>query len=463
MSTLRPIIVVTGANSGVGFGICHRLLLQLSQKIPPDAQPQFKSLSSSTDLSDSAPETYDGLTLILACRSEQKALEARTKLFRLLDQHITKLKQRPDYDGHAEQFRKNLKINFHRVDMSVVQSVMDFGDELSQSYPYISHLICNAGCGFWSGVDKLLAFRIIFTKGLNLAVTLPSYKLQKIGIMSKDGLGATWQSNLFGHYIMYRRLKPLFKAHAQRAARPARVIWTSSVEGQPCWYNHADWQLVKTDHSYEASKYQIDLVAAKLEQRCRESGGEGDVVRHFIVHPGIAHSNMTKDMIWFVLDVCKIALFWIARWLGSPNHTIDGVTAAASATHITLVCLTAIPTALLAWSRVHSTPHTSLCEDGLSTMGMYDGGLESAQNAKAADLSGRYVPIKFGAQTDRRGRDFVGVMPVLKWEEHENEAEFLLDKCESLYDSFSALHTPSSKNNANGKLTNGHVVNRPTP
>lgn len=71
-------------------------------------------------------------------------------------------------------------------------------------YPYISHLICNAGCGFWSGVDKLLACRQILDVGLSLAITIPKFKLQHTGVMSGDGLGCTWQSNIFGHYIMVR-------------------------------------------------------------------------------------------------------------------------------------------------------------------------------------------------------------------------------------------------------------------
>lgn len=66
----------------------------------------------------------------MACRSEQKALAARKELLRLLDQHVAREKQRPDYDGHAERFRKNVQINYHRVDMSVVSSVYDFTDEI---------------------------------------------------------------------------------------------------------------------------------------------------------------------------------------------------------------------------------------------------------------------------------------------------------------------------------------------
>lgn len=108
--------------------------MQLSQKTPPDARPQFKSLLPCTNALDTASaESYDGLTLIMACRSKQKALVARRKLLRLLDQHVAREKQRPEYDGHAERFRKNLEINFHAVDMSVASSVYDFVDEVSQT------------------------------------------------------------------------------------------------------------------------------------------------------------------------------------------------------------------------------------------------------------------------------------------------------------------------------------------
>lgn len=55
-------------------------------------------------------------------------------------------------------------------------------------------------------MDKLLAIRVILTKGLSWSITLPPFKLQKKGKLSKDGLGLTWQSNLFGHYIMVRIL-----------------------------------------------------------------------------------------------------------------------------------------------------------------------------------------------------------------------------------------------------------------
>ena len=35
-------------------------------------------------------------------------------------------------------------------------------------------------------------------------VVHPSYIVQRKGVMSDDGLGWTWQCNVFGHYILVR-------------------------------------------------------------------------------------------------------------------------------------------------------------------------------------------------------------------------------------------------------------------
>ena len=114
--------------------MCRRLLVQLSQKFPPDAEPQFISLTPGKAPQDDAPtESYDGLTLILACRSRKKALDARQRLLRLFDRHVAAERRRPGYDGHAERFRENLQINFHEVDMSSTRSVFKFCDELAQT------------------------------------------------------------------------------------------------------------------------------------------------------------------------------------------------------------------------------------------------------------------------------------------------------------------------------------------
>lgn len=139
-SSSRPIIIVTGANSyarfifvhvsethcetvrsGVGFGICHRLLSQSSH-------------GSRDPGSNELELDCDGLTLILACRSKQRAEAARAKLYDIADELVRGAIRFPNYDGHAEIFRKNLHIAIHTIDLANIQSVFHFADEIAQKW-----------------------------------------------------------------------------------------------------------------------------------------------------------------------------------------------------------------------------------------------------------------------------------------------------------------------------------------
>lgn len=81
----RPVIVITGGNSGVGFGLAQRLLVQLSSPTPTDTLPTHPHLTprDTTPLATpfAAPQ---GCTLVLACRNAMKAHRARAQLVNLL-------------------------------------------------------------------------------------------------------------------------------------------------------------------------------------------------------------------------------------------------------------------------------------------------------------------------------------------------------------------------------------------
>lgn len=62
----------------------------------------------------------------------KKAEAARTKLYTILDEHVEKHRKLPGYDGHAESFRENLKIEIHCLDLADIHSVFRFGIELAQ-------------------------------------------------------------------------------------------------------------------------------------------------------------------------------------------------------------------------------------------------------------------------------------------------------------------------------------------
>ena len=147
--SFRPIVIVTGANgcvpwlsfqqhclrtlySGLGFGICHRLLFQLSSSTCEDAIPKY-AFHSASDILKELPPRCDSLTLILACRSRQRAEAAKQQLYDLLDQHIAQLQRFTHYDGHAEKFRRNLVIAIHTIDLAHVRSIFNFADEVAQT------------------------------------------------------------------------------------------------------------------------------------------------------------------------------------------------------------------------------------------------------------------------------------------------------------------------------------------
>lgn len=67
-------------------------------------------------------------------------------------------------------------------------------------YPYLNHLVLNAGTASFIAIDWL---KLIVPFILHPVVTLTvvSYLIQGIGERSNDGLGYTWQCNVFGPYI----------------------------------------------------------------------------------------------------------------------------------------------------------------------------------------------------------------------------------------------------------------------
>jgi len=319
--------------------------LQLSSTNPSDAQPQKKIFSTwaSASKNEAPISNVQGLTLILACRNMKKAAFARTELYSRLDAHIKKQRMLPDYDGHADSFRENLKIEIHYLDLAVIRSVFRFNAELSQKYPYVSHLICNAGVANFVGISWPKAIWQVVTDFIG-SMTAPIYFLYKDGGTSVDGLGWVWQCNVFGHYCLFRGLQPLLSA--SKFSLGARVLWMSSLEASPLFYEREDWQLIKSEYSYAATKYQIDLIATHLDARAVEEtpGSTAVKVRHLIVQPGVVVTSMSSHLVNSMTDPIRLLCFYLVRLLNSPHHTIDIYKAAISAVHLSLISLAFFPT-----------------------------------------------------------------------------------------------------------------------
>jgi 3-keto steroid reductase len=221
--------------SGVGFGICHRLVLQFSHRNAPDTQ-----IKAGTPGNSGGPYSCAGMTIIMACRNKKRAEVAREKLFGLLDAEIAKQKTEPGYDGHAELFRQNLRIEVHHLDLAIMETIFHFGEELSQKwvftsrssgfdfmffarYPYVSHLICNAGVASFTGVDYSVCLKQFCISPV-AAVSTPEYYIQRRGELSVDGFGWVWQCNVFGHYALVRYCFLLIRAPFSSIQCPAYFV-----------------------------------------------------------------------------------------------------------------------------------------------------------------------------------------------------------------------------------------------
>ncbi|KAI0035642.1 hypothetical protein K488DRAFT_18021, partial [Vararia minispora EC-137] len=326
----RPIIVVTGANNGIGFGICRRLLYQLSLSSPTDALPLFDRTNASN-----AGILYpcEGVTLVMACRSIDRAKAARAKLFELFEKDVSRSKLHRN-QRRVANFKQNIEIDIHRLDLASVQSVLDCCNKLGRTYPYISHVICNAGVAPFVRINWLLLLKQSLASPLD-ALTYPKYNVQETGKMSNDGLGWVWQCNVFGHYILARTLEPMLAASATGETGPGRVIWQSSLEALPEYFDPDDWQLVKTVDPYHASKYHMDLIGAELNRRALQDRPQK--IRHILVEPGVVHTSIDLMLINTFLHHLKHISFWLARFIGSKHHNISAWNGAAAAVHAALV------------------------------------------------------------------------------------------------------------------------------
>lgn len=207
-------------------------------------------------------------------------------------------------------------------------------------YPYVSHLVCNAGVAPFSGISWTLYLQQFWRDMLELnplgVMTDPTYNVQRRGVMSDDGLGWTWQCNVFGHYILVRtsvyftlgkklttplspslaccvKCRALEAKLAASRTGPGRVLWMSSSTARTHTYDANDWQLVDTPRPYEGSKFQMDLIRAELSRRA----GPSAPIRHFTVHPGAVDSSISAALESGITTYLKIFTFYLVRFIYS--------------------------------------------------------------------------------------------------------------------------------------------------
>ncbi|BDD58383.1 3-keto-steroid reductase [Monascus purpureus] len=316
----RVFVLVTGANSGLGYSICCRLIDEfLQNKNRPQSQ---------------------GLTVIFTTRSTRKGNDTLARL----SAHLTQC------CSSDPQSLSRVTFVSENVDLSNLVSVRALSRRLLRTIPKLDAIILNAGLGGWTGIDWPRAVWGV-TTDLVHQVSWPSYKLGQVGVLNplqipaekmseeEPRLGAIFCANVFGHYMLAHNVVPLLKRSSSSLSRdgvPGRIIWVSSLEATTSLFDVNDIQGLRSETPYESSKALTDILALTSnlpstapwvnsfysttgDQDKKDEEHENPTM--YLSHPGICGTGILPlSLPLFYLMICA---FWMARFLGSPWHTLS--------------------------------------------------------------------------------------------------------------------------------------------
>ncbi|KAM7162710.1 3-keto-steroid reductase/17-beta-hydroxysteroid dehydrogenase 7 isoform 3-T3 [Macrochelys suwanniensis] len=282
---MQPVVLITGASSGIGSALCKRLLRE-------DA----------------------GVRLCLACRSMQKA--AATKAV-LLAAHPA------------------AQVTLVRLDVSSLESVLRAASEIQRSscetgehptiyiwservrqhskntsasgtlFQRLDYLFLNAGIMPNTHVNfKALISGFFSGKAVHMLSTAEGLITQEDSITA-DGLQAVFETNLFGHFILIRQLEPLLCC----LEKPSLLIWTSSSNARKSAFSLTDYQHSKGKESYSSSKYATDLASVALNKYFNKQG-----LYSSVVCPGLVMTNLTYGILPSFFWKLIMPIMWIIRF-----------------------------------------------------------------------------------------------------------------------------------------------------
>ncbi|KAJ2579120.1 hypothetical protein GGH95_003269 [Coemansia sp. RSA 1836] len=283
------VAVITGGNSGIGLAIARHLLL----------------LNSATP---GGGDVKEGFRVVLACRNQAKGAAARAEL----------LAEHPQ-----------AAVDLVELDTSSVASVERAAAVLRSMSHEISLLFCNAGAMAIDTLDVASIVRGLLTHPIAFFASTEALR-QKRGLVTADGMGEVFQTNVFGHYLLIARLVAAADSNSAMAAG-ARIVWTGSAASQ-LEFKLSDYQHVWGGKAYESSKYIVDQIAGPLDQRLQPLG-----IRCVVAEPGNVCSNFLAGLGLPLFELLVVGVFYFIRVvLGLARFTITPATGAVACCYAAL-------------------------------------------------------------------------------------------------------------------------------
>ncbi|KAM8850123.1 3-keto-steroid reductase/17-beta-hydroxysteroid dehydrogenase 7 [Spinachia spinachia] len=251
---MEKVVLVTGANSGIGLALCERLLAGDSR-----------------------------LRLCLACRNLQRGEAARSALL----------------TSHADA-----RVDLLHLDVGSVQSVLTAAQEVKARYNRIDFLYLNAGIMPNPHIDLKAFFRGLFSRNvINMFATAEGLLTQQDQLNS-DGLQEVFATNLFGHFLLIRELEPVLCL----PGHTSRIVWTSSSNARRSAFSIEDLQHRNGTEPYSSSKYASDMLSLALNRHKNSQG-----LFSSVICPGLVTTNLTYGILPSFFWTLILPIMWLIR------------------------------------------------------------------------------------------------------------------------------------------------------
>ncbi|KAK2599280.1 hypothetical protein N8I77_011050 [Diaporthe amygdali] len=351
--------LVTGANSGVGLGICQRLI---DEFLTTRSLTSHLVLIPTTRDTRKSDETTAHLRKHLHKTASSAKLQARGATLEATLSRVHILSLQLDLCNFT---------TIHRAAAQLVDGTVSLdGVEGGVRIPRLDAVIFNAGIGGWTGVNWLKLVHNLFTAGWIQATTWPTFKVANAGATvnplpqnrddkdkEKAVVGQVFCANVFGHYLFAHAILPLLSRRQDSGADipPGRLIWEGSIEAANEHFRADDLQAVRTRAAYESTKRLTDLLVLTADlpgarahsapywrlpedNNNNAEGKKGTALppaaaatikpKVYLCHPGIVVTTILP--LPFVLQYLWTFAAYVARWIGSPWHTNTSYNAAAA-------------------------------------------------------------------------------------------------------------------------------------